>query len=96
MAKKIYVKKEEMETILLYNRLDDTAELYTTDSVVKTKFNKLCKEHPESYKLIKQDEVSRTYQFPKALISYRSKRIKRELSAEERKAIGQRLKNSAQ
>lgn len=70
--KKQALSKLEMETVVNYNRGEDMAELYTADRTVMTKLDKLCKQAPENYKLIKQDSISKTYLFSKKLLSFRS------------------------
>lgn len=94
MAKKIVLSKAEMETIINFDRELDTAQIYTADKVMMNKLDKLCKAAPENYKLIREDEVSKTYVFPKNLISLRKPMRKRNLTDEERKNIGERLNNS--
>lgn len=86
---------EEQETTIQYSRVDDYANICTSDSTQKTKFDKLVESNPEHWTLISKDEVFNTYRCtPKSLISARSKVVKRDLTPEQRAAIGERFKNS--
>lgn len=64
----------EQETIANYNAEEQTATLYTRDKAVMRKLDTLIADFPDTYKLIGQDEVSKTYSFPKSYISYRKPR----------------------
>lgn len=81
---------EEQEIIINAARTDDMAEIYCSDSTWITKMDKLVKKSPILFKVINQDDVSKTYEFPKRLISIRSS-IK-EMSEEQRTAAGERMK----
>jgi hypothetical protein len=84
----------ERETIILFSDEDSTATLYTCQSPMMTKMNKLCKSNPDTYKLIKQDEYSKTYSFPKKLVSLRTPSAKRELSEEQKEQLRIRMQNA--
>ena len=56
----------EMESIVLYNAEEQTATLYTRDKAVMRKLDTLVADFPDTYKLVKQDEASKTYSFPKS------------------------------
>ena len=60
----------EQETIVSYNAGEQTATIYTRDKAVMRKLDTF----PATYKLMKQDEVSKTYSFPKSFVSYRKPR----------------------
>ena len=64
----------EMETIVNYNAGEQTATVYTRDKAVMRKLDKLVADFPDIYKLTGQDEVSKTYSFPKSYVSYRKPR----------------------
>ncbi len=51
-----------------------TAALYTRDKAVMRKLDTLVADFPDIYKLTGQDEVSKTYSFPKSYVSYRKPR----------------------
>ena len=64
----------EQESILNYNAGEQTATLYTRDKTVMRKLDTLVADFPNTYKMIRQDEVSKTYSFPKSHVSYRKPR----------------------
>lgn len=82
------ISREEQETIINFSAGDKTAQVYTCDPVYIRKMDKLCERCPESYKVIKQDEYSKTYSMPKKLVSFR---IPREMTEEQRVAAAERL-----
>ena len=65
-----------------------TATLYTRDKAVMRKPDTLVADYPDTYMLIGQDEVSKTYSFPKSHISYRKPRT---VSAEQRERARQMM-----
>ena len=65
-----------------------TATLYTRDKVVMRKLDTLVADFPDTYKLTGQDEVSKTYSFPKSYISYRKPRA---VSTEQRERARQMM-----
>ena len=68
------LSRYEQETIVNYNAGEQTATLYTRDKAVMRKLDTLVADFPNTYKMIKQDEVSKTYSFPKSHVSYRKPR----------------------
>lgn len=94
MTRKYQLSKAEMETTINFDREGDNASLYTADSVMMTKLDKLCESSPENYKVIRQDEISKTYEFPKKLISLRKASVKRQLTDEEREILSERMKDT--
>ncbi|GFI45325.1 hypothetical protein IMSAGC019_00636 [Lachnospiraceae bacterium] len=68
------LSRYEQETIVNYNAGEQTATLYTRDKAVMRKLDTLVADFPDTYKLTGQDEVSKTYSFPKAYVSYRRPR----------------------
>lgn len=65
----------EKETIILFNDEEKEAEVYTCNKALMRKMDGLCKKQPENFKLVKKDSVSKTYTFPKNLVSIRAKRV---------------------
>jgi hypothetical protein len=51
----------EKETIITFNAAENHAEIYTCEPKWINKMDKLCEQHPQSFKLYKQDEFSKTY-----------------------------------
>ena len=68
------LSRYERESILNYNAGEQTATLYTRDKAVMRKLDTLVADFPDTYKLTGQDEVSKTYSFPKSHVSYRKPR----------------------
>ena len=88
------LSRYELETIVNYNAGEQTATLCTRDKAVIRKLDMLVADYPDTYKLIGQDEVSKTYSFPKSYVSYRKPRA---VSTEQRERARQMMiaKNKA-
>ena len=70
------LSRYEQETVVNYNAGEQTATIYTRDKAVMRKLDTLVADFPDTYTLTGQDEVSKTYSFPKSYVSYRKpKRI---------------------
>lgn len=91
---------EEQETNINFSRGDSRAKIYTSDSTIITKLCKLSKIQGTEWKLervIKAkngEEVGRVYSCPVEFVSFRKKRVKKEYTDEQKKAIGNRLLES--
>ena len=84
------VPTDEQETVIRFDRNGTKCYVYTTDSTVMTRLDKI-------HKRVKQDYINRKfvaayYEFDKKLLSFRSIVPKRTLSAEQKKAATERLK----
>lgn len=82
---------EEQEVSINFDRLDETATIYTSDITWIKKMDKMCKECPDEYKCIEESicgdvVVGKTYSFPKKLISLR-KPMKQKNISEKVKAL---------
>lgn len=94
-----YVPLEEQETHICFMRNDAHATIYTSDSTVITKLDKLCEAAPDYYKLIKADTIKgevcgKTYKITdKNMLSFRAK--KREFTEEQKVAMGERFKKNS-
>lgn len=87
----------EQETTIRYGRTENYAEICTSDTTQKTKFDRLCKHNPKHWTKINEDEVFSFYRCtPKSLISARSKVTERTLTDEQRKEMADRLAKSRQ
>ena len=88
------LSRYEREMIVNYNAGEQTATLYTRDKAVMRKLDTLVADFPDTYKLIGQDEVSKTYSFPRSFIGYRKPRA---VSTEQRERARQMMiaKNKA-
>ncbi len=82
------LSRYEQETIVNYNAGEQTATVYTRDKAVMRKLDALVDDYPDIYKQIEKDEVSKTYSFPKAYVSYRKPR---KLSDEQRERARQKI-----
>ena len=80
------LSRYEYETIINYNAGEPTATVYARDKAVIRKLDTLVADFPNTYKLLKQDEVSKTYSFQKSYISYRKPRA---VSTEQRERARQ-------
>ncbi len=78
----------EQETVVNYNAGEQTATVYTRDKAVMRKLDTLAADFPDTYSLIGQDEVSKTYSFPKSYVSYRKPRA---ISKEQRERARQMM-----
>jgi hypothetical protein len=82
---------DEQETVIHFMRGEDFATISTTDSTMITKMDKLCRSNPDMYWLKSEDGYSKIYKCrDKSMVSLRSK--KREVTDEQRKAAGERMK----
>ncbi len=90
--KSIRLSAEERETIIIFN--DDSAEceIYTCSKPLMTKLDKLCKANPDSYRLIRQDAFSKTYTTKKTFISFRSGKVERKFTKEQKEQAASRLR----
>lgn len=81
----------EQETLTSCMRDQDYAIVYTSDTTMMTKFDKLCKNSPEYYSLIEETKYGKKYKIlDKTLVSYRQK--KKEMSEENKNAASERFK----
>lgn len=83
------LSRYEQETVVNYNAGEQTATVYTRDKAVMRKLDTLVADFPDTYSLMGQDEVSKTYSFPKSYVSYRKPR---NLSMEQREQAQERMK----
>ena len=80
--------KYEMETVVNYNAGEQTATVYTRDKSVMRRLDRLVADYPESYKMLSQTEIDKTYSMPKSYITYRKPRM---VSNEQREQARQRM-----
>lgn len=85
------VPMDERETTIAFYKDDELAEVFTSDSTVVTKLNKMVEKHPEVY-LWRQNvrKGSVFYTFPKELIRFASPPSK------QKREQGKRLAQSIQ
>lgn len=87
------VSISEQEVCINFMRDEDFATIYTSDTTYMTKLDKLCKTSPDMYSLLSDTGRGKTYRVEdKTLISFRAKKIKRELTEEQKLAAGERMR----
>ena len=91
-----FVPLDEQETNIGFLRNEDTARIYTADTTVMTKLDKLVESNPDTWKLVRADDYGKTYECPKKLVSFRATIIKRELTDEQKQALIHRMQKSRQ
>lgn len=69
------LSKLEKETIINYNEAENEATIYTCSPTLMKRLNTLAKKRPDLYKLGEENEHSKTYTFPKKLISIRVPKV---------------------
>ena len=77
-----------METVVNYNAGEQTTTVYTRDKSVMRKLDRLVADYPDSYKLLNQTEMDKTYSTQKSFVTYRKPRT---VSDEQRKQARQRM-----
>lgn len=88
---------EEQETHINFSRNDERAIIYTSDTTTMTKLNKLIAMHDTEWKLESESKtktgevIGRTYSCPVQFISFRSKRIIRQYTDEQKRIVTDRL-----
>ena len=80
----------EQEVHINATRDEDYATIYCSDKTWITKMDKLASKSPDMFELVDENEVSKTYRFPKRLISIRS--TIREMTEEQKQLASERLK----
>lgn len=84
------VPTDEQETVIQFDRNSDTCTVYTTDSTMMTKLDKIHKRVKQNYANGKP--IAAYYEFNKKLITFRSKRKTMTMNEEQKKASAKRLK----
>ena len=88
---KMKYTKEERETIIRFDEADLQATIYTCNQRMKNRMKSIQEQHPEEVKLIREDEHSITYTFPKAWVKINPPR---QLSTEEKERLSERMRNA--
>ncbi len=85
------LSKYEQEIVINFNAEEDSAVLYTANPKWIRKMDGLVKKNPQLFKLVRQDEVSKTYEFPKKLVCIRSKIKTMTMTEEQKESAKSRL-----
>lgn len=91
---------EEQETHVNFMRGGDRAIIYTSDTTTMTKLNKLVELDGTEWKLESESKlasgelIGKTYSCPVSFITFRSKRVKRNYTDEQRREAAARLHKS--
>lgn len=84
----MYLSRLEQETIVNYNAGEQTATVYTRDKAVMRRLDALKDAFPDTYRLISETDIDKTYEMPKSLVNFRKpKRI----SEAQREAARERM-----
>ena len=83
----------EQETVIHYMRDEKFATIYTSDSTVITKIDKLCTQNPKMYSVIESDAYHRKYRVTdKSMVAFRAK--KRKMTDEQRAVARDRFQKA--
>jgi len=94
------VALSEQETTISYCRENNEVHIWTSDTTVMTKLDRMCKDFPESYRCVETAKakidgklISKSYEIAdKSLLSLRGKKRKPNMTEEQRRAAAERLK----
>lgn len=84
----VNLTKYELETVVNYNAGEQTATVYTRDKSVMRRLDQLVENYPDTYKLLNQTDIDKTYSMPKSYVTYRKPRA---VSNEQREQARQRM-----
>ncbi len=76
------LSRYEMETVINFNAEEKTATVYTRDKSILRKIDALCARFPDTFKVIAEDSISRTYEVPKKLVKVAAPRVMSESQKE--------------
>ena len=88
----------EQETVIRYGRGEDFVTVHTTDTTTMTKLDKLA-DNPDSEWTLSEtwsadgEVVEKMYKAPKNLISFRTAKVSRIMTDEQKQAAAERLKS---
>lgn len=78
----------EQETTINFNAGEKMATVYTVDPTVIRNLDSLLIGYPDTFKCIKENDISKTYEMPESAVTYRKPR---RLSEEQREAAKNRM-----
>ena len=85
----MYLSREEQETIVNYNAGEPTSTVYTRDKAVMRRLDALKDAYPDTYHLIGETDIDKTYEMPKSLVNFRKPMT---ISDEQREAARERMR----
>lgn len=83
--------KYEQEIVINFNAGEDTASLYTANPKWIRKMDGFVEKNPQLFSVVREDEVSKTYEFPKKLVCIRSKVKTMSMTSEQKESAKSRL-----
>ena len=89
--------QEEQEVSVLIEPGSGNAKIYATFPAFIRKFDKLCEDNPEEWKCtgvsrVDGEEIGKSYECKRNLVSFRAKSQTRELTEEQRAEYSKRMK----
>ena len=96
----VSIPTDEQETTISFSRVGDRVDIWTSDTTMITKLDKLCETAPELYQVNKVGKVNgsvvdKDYVITdKSMISFRSKKTTREYSEEEKEKMRERFRQN--
>ena len=87
---------QEQEIHINSSRDQDFCDMYVSDNTWITKMDKRVARSNGLIKVVAEDEISKTYRFPKRLLCIRTSIVSRELSEEEKQLRAERLSAARQ
>lgn len=82
---------EEQEISIQSCRNEDIVHMYCSDNTWITKMDKLVEKSPSLFKVVKETDYGKVYEFPKRLLSIRSSIVTRNITEEQRKQMEENL-----
>lgn len=100
-SKRSAISPSEQETTISFSRDGKIADVWTSDTTMMTKLDKLCKESPNDYVCIEEMRTldgllaNKRYTIKnKKLVSFRSGSVKRQMTDEQRAKSAERLRQA--
>lgn len=100
-SKRSAISPSEQETTISFSRDGKIADVWTSDTTMMTKLDKLCKESPNDYVCIEEMRTldgllaNKRYTIKnKKLVSFRSGSVKRQMTDEQRVKSAERLRQA--
>ena len=84
------IPTNEQETVVQYDRNGETMTIYTSDTTQMTRLDKIYSRHKTNSQA--GEVVAVEYVANKSLLTYRSKRVRKNLSSEQRAELSTKMK----